>query len=187
MTAFRLIERARHKKLGADDALAAFAMCAVILIMIVLELHVEPQTVNLPRVYSTGMMNDANQTNAIWQTTLIGLYYIMAQSFYAVIWYERVSAPSSFTHCMMIIRTCRLSIIASLRRIIITGTMNKILMYGMYALLIPWGILFAQLFWTCENEPEWKDTPAPFCALGQKVAVTQVISESPPPSSFVSC
>jgi hypothetical protein len=50
LTAFRLVERARHKKLGADDAWAAFAMCAVILLMIILELHVEPQTASLPRV-----------------------------------------------------------------------------------------------------------------------------------------
>jgi hypothetical protein len=141
LTAFRLVERARHKKLGADDAWAAFAMCAVILLMIILELHVEPQTASLPR------------------TTLIGFYYIMSQSFYAIIW------------------ACRLSIIASLRRIVTTGTMNKVLLYAMYAFLITWGILFAQVFWTCENEPGWKDTPAPFCALGQKVGIAQVITD----------
>ncbi|KAG6817378.1 hypothetical protein H0H87_009565 [Tephrocybe sp. NHM501043] len=70
-----------------------------------------------------------------------------------------------------------MSILFSVIRITPTGSKLKKILYGFAAsFLVVWVILFSQVFWVCEAEPEWKDTPAPQCALGRNVAIAQLIS-----------
>jgi hypothetical protein len=45
------------------------------------------------------------------------------------------------------------------------------------AFFITWGVLFAQVWWVCENNLNnaWKKDPVPQCPLGQDVAIAQVV------------
>ncbi|PPR04804.1 hypothetical protein CVT26_012977 [Gymnopilus dilepis] len=82
--------------------------------------------------------------------------------FYAVTWSARVS---------ILMTVIRISL----------GKMRKVLIWIGFAFFIAWAVLFAQIFWTCENNttnPNWKSDFAPQCPLGLKVAIAQVISES---------
>jgi hypothetical protein len=141
LTALRLAERARQRKLGPDDAWAAAAMTGCLLFMVGLALHVEPSTALLSR------------------TTRIGIYYFLAQGFYMAVW------------------CCRLSILMSLKRISTPGLIQTLINYAYASFLLMWAVLFSQVFWVCEVDTAWKDTPAPQCVLGQNVAIAQVITD----------
>ncbi|TFK55517.1 hypothetical protein OE88DRAFT_628840 [Heliocybe sulcata] len=86
-------------------------------------------------------------------TTKIALYYMLDQFFYAV-------------NCLT--ATIRLSAPGHFRRVLVCAGCS---------FACAWAVLFAQVFWTCENEPGWKDTPAPQCDLGRNVAIAQVITD----------
>ncbi|THU96102.1 hypothetical protein K435DRAFT_665124 [Dendrothele bispora CBS 962.96] len=45
------------------------------------------------------------------------------------------------------------------------------------AFLIIWAILDAQVWWTCERQPGWKDREIAQCMLGKDVAIAQLITD----------
>ncbi|KAK7047687.1 hypothetical protein VNI00_006455 [Paramarasmius palmivorus] len=57
------------------------------------------------------------------------------------------------------------------------GRFRAFLKWCVAAVLVTWAVLFAQVFWTCEGEPNWKNEPTPQCSLGTDVAIAQLISE----------
>ncbi|KAG5641823.1 hypothetical protein DXG03_004142 [Asterophora parasitica] len=140
VTLVRLFERTRNRKFGWDDGFAALSMSILVLFVVGLFVHLGDPT-------------------HLSYTTRVGMYYVLSQGFYGVIW------------------TARLSILFSIVRITPPGTAKKIL-YGLVgSFAIVWIVLFAQVFWVCENQPLWKDTPSPQCALGRDVAIAQLISD----------
>ncbi|KAF8905800.1 hypothetical protein CPB84DRAFT_1771225 [Gymnopilus junonius] len=81
--------------------------------------------------------------------------------FYFVTWSARVS---------ILLTVIRLSF----------GRMRKVLVWVGFIFFIAWAVLFAQVFWICENNPinpTWKTDFAPQCPLGLKVAIAQVITD----------
>ncbi|KAF5382040.1 hypothetical protein D9615_004208 [Tricholomella constricta] len=140
VTLIRLFERVRNRKFGYDDGFAALSLSILIIFVVALFVHL-------------------GDPSHLTYATRVGMYYVLSQGFYGVIW------------------TARLSILFSIVRITPAGNYKK-LMYGLVgSFVLLWVILFAQVFWVCENQPLWKDTPAPQCALGRDVAIAQLISD----------
>ncbi|KAG5641228.1 hypothetical protein DXG03_005694, partial [Asterophora parasitica] len=137
VTLVRLFERTRNRKFGWDDGFAALSMSILVLFVVALFVHLGDPT-------------------HLSYTTRVGMYYVLSQGFYGVIW---------------------LSILFSIVRITPPGTAKKILYGFVGSFAIVWIVLFAQVFWVCENQPIWKDTPSPQCALGRNVAIAQLISD----------
>ena len=98
-----------------------------------------------------------------------------------------------------------MSILTSIIRISPAGNLKRILYGAMASYLVVWTILFAQVFWVCEAEPNWKvrdaahfpsasltrlifaqDSLVPQCYLGTNVAIAQLISRQNG-SVFSSC
>ncbi|KAJ7017550.1 hypothetical protein C8F04DRAFT_1155496 [Mycena alexandri] len=86
------------------------------------------------------------------------VFYMCGGSFYAVIW------------------TARLSILFTIIRLSY-GRMRRLLCRLAMAFFVTCVILIAQVLWTCQVEPGWKDIPAPHCDLGLKIAIAQLISD----------
>ena len=78
--------------------------------------------------------------------------------FYGVIWISRAS------------------IVFTLIRLAY-GRFRAVLKGTVVAIAITYAVLFAQVFWTCEGDPAWKDRPIAQCMLGKKVAIAQLISK----------
>src|SRR6266850_1559122 len=101
----------------------------------------------------------------------VAAYYLMATSFYAVIW------------------TARLSILLSIIRIYPDPVTRRRLRWLAAAFIAAFFFLISQLFWTCENIHDgWKNKPSPQCHLPKAVAICQLVSTcifvlltSPPP------
>ncbi|KAJ7736260.1 hypothetical protein B0H16DRAFT_121800 [Mycena metata] len=94
------------------------------------------------------------------QNVKIIVFYLTGVFFYLLVW------------------TVRLSILFTIVRLSF-GRLRRLLsllgwLFGLTSL-----ILIAQIFWVCENEPGWKNvtTQAPQCALGNNVAIAQVITD----------
>jgi hypothetical protein len=64
------------------------------------------------------------------------------------------------------------------------GRLRQILSWTLLVFGGTWAILFAQVWWTCENEPGWKHNIPAQCSLGRQVAIAQVISEYPSGASL---
>jgi len=94
------------------------------------------------------------------QFTKVAVYYLSCQFFYAVVW------------------SARFSILFSVIRITPTPTMKKLLIGVAFLFGVIWAVLFAQVFWICENQPGWKDALVPQCALGEQVAIAQIITDT---------
>ncbi|KAF8816527.1 hypothetical protein BYT27DRAFT_7127747 [Phlegmacium glaucopus] len=84
--------------------------------------------------------------------------YMCEQFFYAVTWSARLS---------ILLTVIRLSF----------GRFRRYLVYAGVLFVIIWLILFAQIWWVCENKQEWKKSNAPQCPIGLEVAVAQVITD----------
>ncbi|KAK7031664.1 hypothetical protein R3P38DRAFT_2925035 [Favolaschia claudopus] len=138
MTIFRLYKR--RGRYWADDLWALFASLALIAQVVAVFLHV-PLPNNLPK--STG----------------VAVYYLMALTFYAVIW------------------ASRLSILFSIIRIDPSVARRKRLSWAAVAFLLAFIILTAQLLWVCEPKQEWKKAPNPQCPLPLQVAVLQLVTD----------
>ncbi|KAJ7746744.1 hypothetical protein DFH07DRAFT_924236 [Mycena maculata] len=93
------------------------------------------------------------------RSTRIAAYYLIATSFYATIW------------------SARLSILFSVIRIDPNGARRRFLLGVAFVFLGTCLILIAQLFWTCEPKPQWKDDATPQCPLGRQVVIFQLISD----------
>ena len=90
----------------------------------------------------------------------IAAYYLMAVTFYTVIW------------------SARISILFSIIRIDPDPVMRHRLKWLAAAFLAAVGGLFFQLFWTCEHIHGWKNKASPQCPLPKGVAIFQLISAS---------
>ncbi|OBZ66338.1 hypothetical protein A0H81_13627 [Grifola frondosa] len=91
----------------------------------------------------------------------ISLYYMCDQFFYLVSWNARVS---------ILFTIVRLTApgIDIMRRLLFTAAV----LFG-----ITWAVLSSQVWWVCESQEGWKDTPYPQCFLGSRVAIAQVITD----------
>lgn len=86
-------------------------------------------------------------------------YYLMAETFYGVIWASRQA------------------ILYSIIRIDPNPKTRRVL-YGVSALFGAATVfLMVQLFWICEPQQGWKDMDSPQCTLNQQVAICQLVSD----------
>ena len=90
----------------------------------------------------------------------IAAYYLMAVTFYTVIW------------------SARISILFSIIRIDPDPIMRQRMKWLVAAFLAAVGGLLFQLFWTCEHIHGWKNKTSPQCPLPKQVAIFQLISAS---------
>ncbi|KAI0031126.1 hypothetical protein K488DRAFT_29793, partial [Vararia minispora EC-137] len=98
--------------------------------------------------------------STISRTGLIAAYYLMATSFYAIIW------------------SARLSILFSIIRIDPDSRSQRRLYYVAALFLGALLFFFAQLFWVCEPQGHiWKNLPSPQCRLNKEVAICQLVSD----------
>ncbi|KAK1235199.1 hypothetical protein PQX77_001585 [Marasmius sp. AFHP31] len=88
----------------------------------------------------------------------VAAYYMVDNGFYGVIWVSRAS------------------IFFTLIRLAY-GRFRTILKWCVGAVWVTYAVLFAQVFWTCEGNPAWKDAPIAQCMLGKKVAVAQLVTD----------
>ncbi|KAG2047236.1 hypothetical protein BDR06DRAFT_944396 [Suillus hirtellus] len=89
----------------------------------------------------------------------VALYYTLSQCFYGTVWCSR------------------LSILFTVVRLAYWGTQRRILICVAILFGVIWGILFAQVWWTCESNPSWKQLPRPQCPLGRDVAIAQIVTD----------
>ncbi|KAF7317681.1 hypothetical protein MKEN_00855800 [Mycena kentingensis (nom. inval.)] len=137
-TGYRLY--VRRDRLWADDLCALFAALVLIIQIVAVFLHV-PIPNNLSR------------------TARVAAYYLMATTFYAIIW------------------ASRLSILFSIIRVDPSATRRRRLSYVAYFFVAALTILLAQLLWVCEPTPDWKDAPNPQCPLSLQVAIMQLVTD----------
>ncbi|KZV81495.1 hypothetical protein EXIGLDRAFT_755554 [Exidia glandulosa HHB12029] len=138
MTVFRLyVRRGRY---WYDDAWALFSLLALFVQIASVFMHV-PNPAQLTKV------------------NRVAAYYILATSFYAVIW------------------SARLSILFSVIRLEPHTSTRKRLYWAALALFLTVCFLISQLFWVCEPEPGWKDLPSPQCTLNKEVAICQLVTD----------
>lgn len=89
----------------------------------------------------------------------IAAYYLMAVTFYTVIW------------------TARISILFSIIRIDPDPVMRHRLKWLAAAFVAAICFLLSQLFWTCEGIHGWKNKASPQCPLPKQVAICQLITD----------
>jgi len=89
----------------------------------------------------------------------VAAYYILAASFYGVIW------------------SARLSILFSVIRIESDPRRQRVMVWVGVVFVAALFFFVAQLLWVCEPEPRWKDLPSPQCTLARQVPICQVISD----------
>ncbi|KAJ7065399.1 hypothetical protein C8F01DRAFT_744462 [Mycena amicta] len=137
-TIYRL--HVRRDRLWADDLGVLFAGLALVVQVVAVFLHLP-----IP--------------NNLSQTARVAAYYLMATTFYAIIWGSR------------------LSILFSLVRVDPSAERRQRLIYVAYAFILALLVLLAQLLWVCEPEPSWKDTANPQCKLSLQVAILQLVTD----------
>ncbi|KAJ7824679.1 hypothetical protein B0H14DRAFT_2823232 [Mycena olivaceomarginata] len=138
MTAYRLYKRSG--RFWADDACALFAFVSLIIQVVSVFLHVP-----VP--------------NNLTKTARVSAYYLMALTFYSIIW------------------TSRLSILFSIIRIHPSPSARKHLFWVAVSFVTAVLFLFGQLLWVCETEPLWKDAANPQCRLPLQVAICQLVTD----------
>ncbi|KAJ7780187.1 hypothetical protein DFH07DRAFT_950234 [Mycena maculata] len=130
----------RRGRLWADDAWALFAFLTLIVQVVAVFLH-------LP------------VPNRLSQSARVAVYYLIAMTFYAIIWGSR------------------LSILFSIIRVDPSPERRKRLFWVAVAFVAASLFLFAQLLWVCETESAWKSTPNPQCSLSFQVAICQLVTD----------
>lgn len=95
----------------------------------------------------------------ISRTSRIAAYYLMAVTFYTIIW------------------SARLAILYSIIRLDPDPVMRYRLKWVAGVFVAAIFFFFAQLMWVCEPEPGWKDARSPQCRLNKEVAICQVVSD----------
>jgi hypothetical protein len=106
-----------------------------------------------------GLVMHIQNPEKLSKLTLVASYYILATSFYAIIW------------------SARLSIIFSVIRIDPWEKRRRRLLYIAILFLVAFIILILQLFWVCEPNPGWKKLKNPQCPLNMQVAILQLITD----------
>ncbi|KAI9507873.1 hypothetical protein F5148DRAFT_50113 [Russula earlei] len=139
MTLLRLwLRRARY---WWDDACALFSFLSLVLQFGAVFMHVEHPS-DLSRL------------------TRIASYYLMATTFYTIIW------------------SARLAILFSIIRIDPDPIMRRRLMWLAAVFVSAICFFLAQLFWTCEGiHNGWKNKPSPQCPLPKQIAICQLVSD----------
>jgi len=130
----------RRKKFWIDDAWATFALVTLFAQIASVFMHVE---------------NPAELS----KLTDIGAYYLLAITFYTVIWGSRIS------------------IIFSIIRIDPNPERRKIYVGVSVLYFLAVFVMIIQLFWVCEPMPKWKNARNPQCPLTLQVAVLQLITD----------
>ncbi|EKM51748.1 uncharacterized protein PHACADRAFT_262067 [Phanerochaete carnosa HHB-10118-sp] len=92
-------------------------------------------------------------------TDNIAAYYIMAATFYSIIW------------------TARLAILYSVIRIDPNPRTRMYLHRIGIIFIVVLMVMIAQLFWVCEPMPEWKHELSPQCPLDHQVAICQLVTD----------
>jgi hypothetical protein len=138
MTLFRLW--LRRDRYWWDDAWAFFSLLNLIVQFGAVFMHVEHPS-------------DLSHLNRI------AAYYLMAVTFYTVIW------------------SARISILFSIIRIDPDPIMRYRLKWLAAAFVAAIAGLLAQLFGTCEHLHGWKNKPSPQCPLPKQVAILQLITD----------
>ncbi|GJE88828.1 hypothetical protein PsYK624_049150 [Phanerochaete sordida] len=130
----------RRDRYWWDDACAFLSMIFLFLQIVSVFMHVPD-----PRVL-THMDN-------------IAAYYIMAATFYCIIW------------------TARLAILYSVIRIDPNPRTRMYLHRVGIIFIVVLLVMIAQLFWVCEPMPEWKHKASPQCPLDKQVAICQLVTD----------
>ncbi|KAI0084845.1 hypothetical protein BDY19DRAFT_997408 [Irpex rosettiformis] len=138
ITAFRLY--LRRAKFWWDDACAFLSSIFLVVQVVAVFLH-------LP------------DPHALSRTGNIAVYYVMAISFYLIIW------------------NARLSILYSIIRIDPNPHMRTILNRVAIVFIFVMLLMCAQLFWVCEPMTTWKNAKSPQCPLTQQVAILQLVTD----------
>ncbi|TFK47226.1 hypothetical protein OE88DRAFT_1608002, partial [Heliocybe sulcata] len=123
-----------------DDAWVFFSLINLFIQFAAVFMHVEDPT-------------------AISKTSRIAAYYLMAVTFYTIIW------------------SARLAILFSIIRLDPNPAMRYRLKWVAGVFVAAIFFFFAQLMWVCEPEPGWKDARSPQCRLNKEVAICQVASD----------
>ncbi|KAG7086353.1 hypothetical protein E1B28_002314 [Marasmius oreades] len=89
----------------------------------------------------------------------LAAYYLMAITFYTVIWASRIS------------------IIFSIIRIDPNPSRRFIYIGVSIIYFIAVVVMIVQLFWVCEPMPGWKDAASPQCPLTKQVAICQLVTD----------
>ncbi|KAI0313401.1 hypothetical protein OF83DRAFT_1086357 [Amylostereum chailletii] len=105
------------------------------------------------RCWNDGADEELSKTNRV------AAYYLMAATFYTVIW------------------SARLSILFSIIRIDPDPIWNRRLKYIAALFIGALAFFLAQLLWVCEPQQAWKDLPSPQCRLNKEVAICQLVSD----------
>ncbi|KAH7099185.1 hypothetical protein BKA62DRAFT_744242 [Auriculariales sp. MPI-PUGE-AT-0066] len=135
----------RRGRFWWDDGWALFSLLALL--------------TQIPTVFLRAVPLDSH---AISKTTRIASYYLMATTFYCVIW------------------SARQSILFSIIRLQPDVTIRRRLYGASIVMLLCVLLLLAQLYWTCEplnNATHWKDLRNPQCHLPKDVAIFQLVTD----------
>ena len=96
ITIIRLVIRVRARKLGLDDAFAASSLVGLFVVYVAAALHFDLHRAPPPSLVLLSHLNCFTFPQVLAHysvTTRYMIYYIIAESFYWVIWY-----PSSISH-----------------------------------------------------------------------------------------
>ncbi|KAF9077176.1 hypothetical protein BDP27DRAFT_1254160 [Rhodocollybia butyracea] len=130
----------RRGRWWIDDVWAAFSLLTLFAQIAAVFLHVKnPQTMS--------------------KLSQVAAYYLMAITFYTVIWGSRIS---------IIYSVIRIDSSRSRRMLYVAISV----VYFLAAL-----IMIIQLFWVCEPMPSWKEARNPQCPLTTQVAVAQLVTD----------
>jgi hypothetical protein len=198
VTTFRLYCRVRQRRLWIDDLWAALAMIFTLALFIVdwlyLQAYGEPCFVvcdtyhflKMPRNFSSRCKGSTVLhvcSLILWCLTGIKTVLALgsANSFPQLFGTALAAWQGDATDTRTYDRCSRISILFTVVRLTVPGTLRKILTYTTIIFVIAWAVLSAQVWWTCESEPGWKTQPRPQCDLGRNVAIAQIISEDQHP------
>ncbi|KAI0045762.1 hypothetical protein FA95DRAFT_1495059 [Auriscalpium vulgare] len=110
-------------------------------------------------VQTIGVIIHIHDPSKVPKHERVTAYYLMAMSFYTVIW------------------SARTSILFSIIRIDPDPHTRRRLRWVAAAFIGAIGFFIAQILWVCEPEPTWKDLPSPQCHLTKQVAICQLVSD----------
>ena len=112
-------------------------------------------------VQIAGVFMHVDKPSDLSKLNRIAAYYLIATTFYAVIW------------------SARLSILFSIIRIDPDPVMRHRLGWLAGAFIAAIVLFFTQLFWVCETMHNgWKNKPSPQCPLPKQVAICQLVCTS---------
>ncbi|KAF8997829.1 hypothetical protein BDQ17DRAFT_1190356, partial [Cyathus striatus] len=126
----------RRNRLWVDDGLAIFSMLALIVQVIAVFLPVTERQIGVTR------------------------YYIIAASFYTIVW------------------SSRLSMLFTIIRIDPYPVRRMIMLAIAFIFFIVFLILLSQLIWLCENHPKWKNMKIPMCTLEKQIGIGQLVADT---------